>query len=308
MKPALLSLCLLCLTQEQSNPPIPSGGELREEIQDNGERSKDQRTPEESSPLPVTDSELGSPPPRTIGSETLGMKERNAHQDERDNKEDKPSGSEQSVFRMLPIFEKSFWRRVSDIVLRFEPYLMLIFTATLVGLAYLQRRLNKKFFILAHRPRLEVRDIKYPKIPKLPAVSGLPKDLREFNLAANKREAEGTRGYLEVVNAGGSVAKPFQEYVAIQMVKGVEGDWDRPWRDVRCKVGIGKQHRIVYMNPEWSDKEIEQLSEHTGRIYFRGGVRYRDKLGFKRTTEFRHEHMKGTGFVRMPNAPFNTQD
>ena len=299
----LLTLCTLVLAllgvQEPSQPPSPSNGELREGAQDNGKGCKDQRTPEESSPLP--EPELGSPPPRPIGSITLGVQTGDTKHDEREQKDEKTSGSDQLVFTCLPIFEVAFWKCVLGFILQIESYLILIFTAILVALAYLQRRLNKRFFYIAHRPRLEIRDIKYPDVPKLP-MSTTP-----FNLAANKLEAEGTHGYIDVVNAGGSVAKPFQEYIAIQMVRGMKEDWVRPWRDVQCDVGIGKQHRIVYEKSEWSDEEIYHLSDRS-KIYFRGGVRYKDRLGFKRMTEFRHEYMLGTGFVHMANSPYNTQD
>ena len=303
MSPFLLLVLFLALrgAHEPSQPPVPSNGELREGAQDNGESNQDQRAPEERSPLPVTEPKLRPPSPRPIGSITLGVQTGDTKQNEREQKDEKASSSDQSVFAFLTIFKADFWKCVLEFILRVEPYLMLIFTAILVALACLQRRLNKRFFYIAHRPRLEIRDIKYPDVPKLP-MSTTP-----FNLATNKHEAEETHGYIDVVNAGGSVAKPFQEYVAIQMIRGMEEDWIRPWRDVQCDVGIGKQHRIVYEKPEWSDEEIHHLSDRS-TIYFRGGVRYKDKLGFKRRTEFRHEYMRGTGFVHMPNSPYNTQD
>ena len=299
--PLLVLFLALLGAQEPSNPPAPSNGELREGAQDNGEGNQDQRAPEERSPLPVTESELRPPSPRPFGAITLGVQTGDTKHDEREQKDEKTSGSDQSVFTFLTMFEKSFWGRVSESILEIEPFLMLIFTAVLVTLAILQSRLNKRFFYLAHRPRLEIRDIKYPDVPKL------PKSTTPFNLAVNELEAEGTHGYIDVVNAGGSVAKPFQEYVAIQMARGMEEDWVRPWRDVQCDVGIGKQHRIVYEKQEWSDEEIYHLSDRS-EIYFRGGVRYKDRLGFERMTEFRHEYMPGTGFVHMANSPYNTQD
>ena len=281
-------------------PPSPSNGELREGAQDNGEGNQDQRTPEERSPLPVTEPKLGSPSPGVFGSITLGVLSGDNKQDEREQKDEKTSGSDHSVFTFLPIFEKSFWKCVPGFILRIEPYLILIFTAILVALACLQRRLNKKFFLIANRPKLRLRSLECEQFEGSPksSIQGL-----------GERFCPEFRALFGIVNVGGTKAIPLHGYLHVRRSRHLSSDWRPAWKSLQCEnIEAGKEVVVTLHKPKWSLQERDKDIGPGYHFFLIGGIRYKDSLDREYVTNFCRDHRIGSGYRLMDNSDYEYED
>ena len=305
----LMILPVLCsgllLAQGLSNPPAPSNGNQSEEGKE--ESRNEQGRHHEENTIPGGRPQSKPSPVRTLeprdtveGSIVEGV--RNGLQNQSKDQKDETATE----------YRWHLWKRVrgtlpciltfldsnGPIIMVIATIIMTVFTTLFVCLTWIQHKLNKeflgvskKFFYMANRPRLRIRDVKCPRFPKI------SRDMQEADVGRLRRS--GPKGYCLVINVGGSVATPIQMYIGFKRTKDVRSEIKFLWRNIPAatEIGIGEHFKISLPERRWSYRETSIYYRTLDKFHFFGGIRYKDAAGATWETGFVRKYDTGRGFV-----------